>query len=520
MTAIQQALSQAYPEASDRRPHTVVARARRHCVSQHRVSRHWAFGLVLTAGMALRVLTQLAYRPALLYIDSAKYLVGSAGSEPEGYQALLRTLDPLGGIALVAAAQHLFGLALSVTLYMLLIRYGVPRWLATVAAASVLLDAYQLQLEQTIMPDVFFEALIGAGLAVLLWPQRQGTERAGGIRRGQMAAGALILGGASTVREIGGVLVVPVLVFAFVTVAGWRRRAVRTALAAGAFLLPVLAYMGGSLVLSGHFSLGRGGPGPEYGRAAAAADCATLVLPAGERALCPTPAQVRALGGVDGLLHNPDSPGNTVAVDRQEALLARFSLAVVRQQPLRVAASVARDSVRLFALTRDGDPEITPMSRWQFQTFYPTYPRTYSLAFFTALEPHTRSHGSPGDLVAVRPVAAFLRAYQLDGGYTPGPLYLVGLLAGVAGSVAGLWRRKARRVRMASLLVTVSAVVLLAGSDAFEFSWRYQLPAVILLPAAGALGVTAVRTASAGTGRRARLASAGTGSRARSGRPG
>ena len=186
--------------------------------------------MVLAAGLALRVLAQLAYRPALLYIDSSKYLAGSGGSEPEGYQVLLRALDPLGGIALVAAAQHLLGLALAVTVYLLLTRYRVPRWAATLAAAPVLLDAYQLQLEQTIMPDVFFEALIGAGLAVLLWPRRKGTGWAGTSRRGQIAAGTLILGGATTVREIGGVLLVPVMVYAFLTVAGWRRRAVRTTL--------------------------------------------------------------------------------------------------------------------------------------------------------------------------------------------------------------------------------------------------------------------------------------------------
>ena len=69
-----------------------------------------------------------------------------------------------------------------------------------------------------------------------------------------------------------------------------------------------------------------------------------------------------------------------------------------RQQPLRVAASIARDSVRLFALTRDGDPEVTNIARWQFQTFYPTYPRRYTLAVFTRL---ARQHGSGGDLVAV-----------------------------------------------------------------------------------------------------------------------
>ena len=55
------------------------------------------------------------------------------------------------------------------------------------------------------------------------------------------------------------------------------------------------------------------------------------------------------------------------------------------------------------------------------------------------------------------------------------------------------------------LLVTLAAVVLLVSSDAFEFSWRYQLPAVIMLPLAGALGLTAVgaqRARPAGTGNR------------------
>ena len=51
--------------------------------------------------------------------------------------------------------------------------------------------------------------------------------------------------------------------------------------------------------------------------------------------------------------------------------------------------------------------------------------------------------------------------------------------------------------------MTLAAAVLLVGSDAFEFSWRYQLPAVVLLPLAGALGVTALVR-----GRRSRSAAA------------
>ena len=441
------------------------------------VRRHCLFLLVLTAGLALRALAQAAYRPALLYIDSIKYLEGSVTTAPQGYQALIRLLEPAGGLALIAAVQHVFGLAMAVALYAVLLRRGAPRWAATLAAAPVLLDAYQLQLEQTIMPDVLFETMIAAGIVVLLW--RPG--------RWPLAAGALVLGAAVTVREIGAVLIVPVVVFAALTVRGWRRRVRRGLLAAGCFMLPVLAYLAGTFAVSGHVGMAGNGPSPQYGRAAAAADCATLRLPADERALCPSPAQTLALGGIDGLLHNPRSPGHTVPVPpglTRDEFLDRFALAVFRQQPLRVAASAARDSVRLFAPVRDGDPQVTPIARWQFQDVYPVYPRRYSMAFLTRL---AHAHGSGGDLVAVQPAASLLRTYQLGGGYTPGPLYAVFLVAGVAGAV-----RRRTELRVPCLLVTLAAVVLLAGADAFEFSWRYQLPAVVLLPLAGALGVTAL----------------------------
>jgi hypothetical protein len=480
------------------------------------VGAHWLFAVILAAGLGLRVLSELAYRPALLYIDSAKYLVGSAGAEPEGYRLLLRVLDPVGGLGLVAAVQHGFGLATAVGLYALLIRRGVPRWGAALTAAPVLLDAYQLQLEQTIMPDVLFETMVAAGLMLLLWRRRPGARL--------IAAGALVFGLATTVREIGAVLIAPTLIFALLTLSGRWRRARRAALAGGCFALPVVAYMVAAIAVYGHFGLASNGPAPEYGRVAAAADCATLTLPADERALCPSPAQTLALGGVDGLLHNPASPDQAAAPAglSREQLLTSFSLAVLRQQPLRVAASIARDSVRLFALTRDGSPVITSISRWQFQAFYPTYPRSYSMAVFTQLA-HQAGRGGPA---VDRPLATALRTYQLHGGYTPGPLYAAALAAGLLGALSGLTRRRkpgretaADSERAAAcLLVTLSAVVLLLSSDAFEFSWRYQLPAVVLLPLAGALGatalaarITAARTASGGTSRRTHRASAASG---------
>jgi hypothetical protein len=221
------------------------------------------------------------------------------------------------------------------------------------------------------------------------------------------------------------------------------------------------------------------------------------VVPADERALCPSPAQTFALGGIDGLLHSPAAPSHTVPVPpgvTRGQLLDRFSLAVVRQQPVRVAWSVARDSVRLFALTRDGNPQVTPITRWQFQTTYPVYPRRYSMAFFTRL---AQQNNSGGDLVAVRPAADILRSYQLGGGFTPGPLYAAFLALGVLGALSGRRRGAATELAATGLagacaLVTLATVVLLVSSDAFEFSWRYQLPAVVMLPLAGALGLTAL----------------------------
>src|SRR4029077_11141271 len=84
-----------------------------------------------------------------------------------------------------------------------------------------------------------------------------------------------------------------------------------------------------------------------------------------------------------------------------------------------------------------------------------------------------------------------LRYYQLHGGYTPGPVFLFGLLAGIAG-IFTFRRRRDSGPALACLLITGCAVAVLLGADLYEFSWRYQLPALVTLPVAGAFGVTAL----------------------------
>jgi hypothetical protein len=181
---------------------------------------------------------------------------------------------------------------------------------------------------------------------------------------------------------------------------------------------------------------------------------------------------------------------------------------VEHQQPLRVVVSYLEDSVRLFAATRQGTGGVEPISRWQFQTQFPVYPQWVILGprnvIMIGLQRVTfgqfhyyrlnRAYGNQAHLD--RPVAGFLRAYQLDGGYTPGPLYLVLALAGLAGSVLVLARGGSRGGRshglaLACLLFTATAAAVLLAPDVFEFSWRYQLPAIVTLPAACVLGVAA-----------------------------
>ena len=71
-------------------------------------------------------------------------------------------LKPFHSFTLVTFTQHLMGLATAVLIYALLLRkFRLPKWGATLAAAPVLFDAYQIQLEQLIMSDTQFTLLVG-----------------------------------------------------------------------------------------------------------------------------------------------------------------------------------------------------------------------------------------------------------------------------------------------------------------------------------------------------------------------
>jgi hypothetical protein len=448
--------------------------------------RHWVAAVLLAAGLVLRVLAQLAYRPALFYIDSVKYLYNSDGNDPEGYKAPLRAIAYVSNLDTVAAIQHLLGLAIAVLIYVLLLRRGVTRWLAALAMAPVLLDAYQLQNEQAIMPGTWFEALIVAGIAILLWHP--------GISWRRIVAAGLVLGTSATVAQVGEALIPAAALFVLVAAGGgWRRVLGKTAVLCLACAVPILVYCTGSYLMAGSFFLSHSGVTSFYGRTAAAVDCATIRLPTDERALCPTPTQQAR--GNDWLEFGTYSPVQSyyrnLPRGEVDTLVTNFNHSVVTQQPLRVLGAYLRDVLKIYAVVRVTAPGDPPISRWQFQTSFPYFSSHATPSIVRAAV----SQFGGGKPTVWRPVAAFLRSYQLDGGYAPGPLLVLLTFTGLAGSVVAFRRRAAAAIRqpaLACLLFFACAVSVTLISDLFVFSWRYQLPALVTLVPAGALGISVI----------------------------
>jgi hypothetical protein len=445
--------------------------------------RHWVILAILAPAVALRVLAQLAYKPLLLFIDSYVYLgnlhrLDPMGDYPIGYDLFLRPLLWAGNLAVVAAVQHLLGLAMGVAIYLLLLRRGVRRWLAALAAAPVLLDAYQVQIEHNLMADTLFMAMLVAAVAVLTWNRRPGFVAA--------AVAGVLLGAAVVVRLVGEPLVLAAALFVVVAGAGrWRRLALAATLAAG-FAVPVGMYAGYYQARTGTLGISATGGAAAYGRVVSIVDCTRLQVPSYERVLCPNqPLGHRA--DADYLVHAPNAPrfklqpppGMTRAQVERD-----FARRVAMQQPLDLLAAFGRDFAKGFAPARVTFAGDVSAERWWFPLDYPVWLPGYPMSAAV----HAADRYGGGGPAVHRPLAELLRGYQ-RGGYTPGPLLALALLAGLLAAL-GLGRARDGSQRAACLLYATMGVGVLLSAATFEFSWRYQLPGLVLLPLAGALGAT------------------------------
>lgn len=457
--------------------------------------RHWLLTLLVLAGFVLRVVVQFAYQPALLYIDSFRYLSDlgvffPGGINPVGYELLL--LGPLllvGDLGFVVGVQHLLGIALAIAVYVLLLRHGARRWIAALATGPVLLDAYQLQIEHNIMSDLLFQILLLAAIIVLTWWGAPGPKVA--------AIGGVLLAVSVLVRIVGLTLLVPAVVFVLLAAGmrpkdGWKPRLRAAGALAGAFLGVLFCYGMYHVLWTGVFALGGSTGSVVYGRTAVVAECEELDLTRAEEFVCPDePVEQRKLNGIDYYIHYFHVSANVDQLpDDVDHVSAQGSLArkVLLNQPLDVIGGVLEDFFKGFAPTRTQSPGDVPLDRWHFQTSYPMYEAEWYVVEWVELY-------DDGELSVNPQLAGFLRVYQLNGGYTPG-IALGGALAISVLALLGLGRASRSGLRAVCLLPAGLATTVLFTAAAMEFSWRYQLPGLVLLPLAGALGITAI------TGRR------------------
>jgi hypothetical protein len=381
--------------------------------------RHQVFLLVLAVGAGLRVLVLMAFGPAFLVKESGSYLsflntslVGAA--HPAGYAVL--ELTPLSwfsdGLAAVVAVQHLLGMATGLIIYVLLLRWGVWRWLAAVAAIPAMWAPYQLASEHLVLPDTLFLFIVALALLTLAWRRRPSLVAA-------LAAG-LLIGAASTVRVTAEPLILVAVVFLVLAGATWRSRVAGALVVVIGFAMVAVPYVTWYHHTHDAYAIAR------------------------------APADSRTAG-------NPSPAQHGKPVDA-------FGM--------------------LFDWTHTGTSAFDDIDHWQFASYLPptSAPRLQRLY---------AQHGSE-QLEARQPAANVLVTYQ-NHGFVPGSLLLAFLLLGLLAG-AGAGRAAASGMRAVCLLAALVPIGLLLGTaGSYDgLSWRDQIPALVLLPAVGALGLTAL----------------------------
>ena len=449
--------------------------------------RHWSFLAVLVAGVVLRVVVWTTYHPAIFFADSFRYLDYLTSPSPDsqrplGYAFLFLRPLTLGDLAAVPAAQHLLGLGMGLGIYLVALRFGARPWLATLAAAPVLLDGYQLQIEQVIASDSFFQTLVVAALAVLVWRSTPST--------GAAAGAGLLFGLAATVRFVGvPVVVVPVLYLVARSGGDWRQRGIRVGALLGAAAVPLLVYSVWTYAQNGDFQPGGNSMSARtaYARTAPLANCAELRrggAPGYLLRLCPDGSPAQRAQHPRSYMHETKYPGFVAGLPPDVGsydALQRFSRAVFAQQPGDVLAAIMQDFGRGFWWERRNWRGEWSNHNWRFRL------EADGSGARVRAKAEEAGFGRPAVSVATAP-ARFLRDYQ-GVVYARGPLLALGLVIPLVAAVRALVRRRHDGAMAAALLAGGAALILLLSAAAYAFSWRYQLPGIPLLPLAAVLGL-------------------------------
>jgi hypothetical protein len=447
-------------------------------LSLYFLARNWVFSAAFAAGLGLRVITMLGVPPAIwfagdsiAYVHTALTHVNSL-SRQSGYSLMLLLLEPLHSFAVVTTVQHLMGLAIGVMIYALLRRHRLPRWGATLAALPVLLDAYQIQLEQEILPDLLFAFLVMAAVTLLGW--WHGAERPAWAA----AAAAALLGYAAVCWPVG----LPVLILAVAVLiikrAGWR--AVTAAVAAGA--VPLVMYLAWYDRAHHRIAFNNSSGVFLWARTMTFADCAVIKPPPAERPLCPNqPLGHRMSASL--WIWSKKSPIKQMGgkfVGPTNALAGDFARRAILAQPLGYARAVADGFALTFSWDRPPHPNRQMSRRYQFGLAWNDWDRgVRATQIILVQREYTGGHLARTHMV--HPLSTIMIAYQRVmylRGTMIGVLLLLGLGAVARAWLAGRYRRRRDGGGPALFPFLTGLAILLVPVMTADFSLRYVVPAV------------------------------------------
>jgi hypothetical protein len=451
----------------------------------------WLFAVALLVGVLLRVCAELGFRPIMWFNDGLEYLGVALRFQaypvrPDGYSAFLRLLLPFHSFALVAAAQHLMGLAVAVLLYALLRRWRVPALLATLGVLPQLLDVHQIELEHLVLSDTLFTFLLVAGVVLLGWQRRVSPAAAG--------AAGLVLALAALTRTVGLPIVVLGGVYLLVRWPGWRPVLAYALLV----LIPLGSYAAWFHHEHGSYGFNTADGVFLYSRVMVFADCAAIRPPADLAILCPQPSQPRwpvssdyiwhasPLDRLPGTLSRQPVPVQLFSAPRNGPAL-RFALHAIGSQPVPYLRVGLRDFVRSFGWSRQPFPNAAVVAAYTFshKPLVIARSRIYVPGATAGQDMASYEHGHARTRV-VAPYAGLMISLQRVA-FVPGPVLAALLAIGLAGMLA-LRRRDERRWQIL-LLWSVALALLLIPPFTAQFDYRYVMPAVPLAGAAAALAM-------------------------------
>jgi hypothetical protein len=442
---------------------------------------HGLFVLALLGGAYVRLITMRGY-PGVLWFtgDSYFYLGGALRPRPSlsktlGYSFLLQVLEPFHSLTLVAALQHLMGLAVAVLVYALLRRHGLPALRATAVTLPILYDAYQIQLEHLLMAESVFTFLIAVSVTLILWRRRPLWWVA-------LFAG-LLLGYAVLVRSAGAAMIPVALACLVVRRAGWRA----CVAAAVGTVAPLAAYAVWFHSEHGTYGLTMSDGIYLWGRTSTFADCAKIRPSAAERPLClyDDPAGRIAPGTLIWRKEVPPRqiPGGPITPENNR-LLRSFALHAIEAQPGEYARAIRQGVEMAVSSQRFGYPNPNTERLYHFRERPQLFPGGRSWAGGGTALSDARAYDPGPPSRVVEPYAGRMRRYQ-ERVFLPGPALGALLLAGAVGIVV------AHRRRTAALTAWSAAATLLVFPIATaDFDYRYVVPTLPFACLAAGLALT------------------------------